>query len=349
VSEAVRASFRDQARASRALGSPFTARLCDLLAERLEARGAVGARVLGWTGEPSGKSDALALRVTGALHAEVLGGTSPALAAAYPPHEVADEALWAAIAEALATREEAILAFLDSPPQTNEVGRSAAMIAAGHLLHARFPLPFVLSELGASAGLNLNWDRFALETSGGRLGDGAPVLAPTWHGEAPVASAPVVVDRRGVDLRPIDLADPAQRLRLRAYVWPDQAARLAALDAALAHPPAPVDRGDAGEWLARRLGEPRLGHLHMVWHTIAWQYFPPGTRATCEAALEGAGALATEDAPLARLAMEADGAGVTGAASGGEGAALTLTVWPGGEPQPLGRIHFHGRWIDWRP
>ena len=37
--------------------------------------------------------------------------------------------------------------------------------------------------------------------------------------------------------------------------------------------------------------------------------------------------------------MEADGLS--------PGAALTLTLWPGGETIPLGRADFHGRWVDW--
>ena len=37
--------------------------------------------------------------------------------------------------------------------------------------------------------------------------------------------------------------------------------------------------------------------------------------------------------------MEADG--------GDPGAAITLTLWPGGETQPLGRADFHGAWVRW--
>ncbi|MBK8439152.1 MAG: DUF2332 family protein [Rhodobacter sp.] len=55
--------------------------------------------------------------------------------------------------------------------------------------------------------------------------------------------------------------------------------------------------------------------------------------------LAEAGARATPDAPLARLAMEAD------AAPGS--AAVTLTVWPGGTPILTARAGFHGQHIHW--
>lgn len=67
------------------------------------------------------------------------------------------------IEETLHTHEAAILATLDSALQTNEVARSAVLIAAAHWIIARTKLPLVLSQLGASAGLNLLWDHHALE------------------------------------------------------------------------------------------------------------------------------------------------------------------------------------------
>ena len=82
----------------------------------------------------------------------------------------------------------------------------------------------------------------------------------------------------------------------------------------------------------------------MIYHTVAWQYFPPRTQAACRAALDRAGAEATPDAPIAHVAMEADG--------GAEGAALSVETWPSppgaSGPTLLARVDFHGRWIAWR-
>ncbi len=47
-SETIRQSFVRQAKACADLGSPFTARLCTLAAERLTDDNQVGATVLGW-------------------------------------------------------------------------------------------------------------------------------------------------------------------------------------------------------------------------------------------------------------------------------------------------------------
>ena len=337
----LRHALRQQARACAGLGSPFMARLCRLMSDRLDPGGPLGARLFGWGGDvgPSGAS--VPLRLCGALHALVLRG-HPGLAAVYPPHQVEDGALWSAVAGALASETAFIDRFLDSPPQTNEVRRSAALIAAGHWLAARHGFPLVLSELGASAGLNTIWDRYALALPGGTLGPADPVLtlAPDWTGPLPPSAPLAVAERAGVDLNPIDPADPDQRLRLLAYLWADQPQRRALTEAALAAGPPLPDRADAVEWLATRLAASRPGHLHLIFHTIAWQYVPAPAQARGRALIEAAGARATPDAPLAWLAYEADGAQ--------PGAGLTLRLWPGNVTLALGRADFHGRWVDWR-
>src|SRR5690606_24099308 len=144
---------------------------------------------------------------------------------------------------------------------------------------------------------------YALRLGNHRYGpvEAALDLAPEWRGDLPPKVPLRVVERRGVDLMPFDLTDPDQRLRLRAYVWHDQPARLARLDRALTLPPAPVDRGDAADWLRARLETPRDGTLHLIYHTIAWQYFPAATQAACRAAIEAAGTSTTASAPLAWL------------------------------------------------
>jgi hypothetical protein len=77
-----------------------------------------------------------------------------------------------------------------------------------------------------------------------------------------------------------------------------------------------------------------------VFHTVAHQYFPPATQARIKAAMEQAGAAALATAPLASMGMEAD--------DRGEGAGLSLRLWPGDLRFDLGRAGFHGQWVDWR-
>src|SRR4029079_18171386 len=105
-----RAVFREQARSCVAMGSPFTGRVCALLAERLTPGDAVADKVLGWPGDASSQGATVALRLTGGLHGLVLEERMPDLAAAYPPHEVDDEALWAAISAALTGQADYLLA-----------------------------------------------------------------------------------------------------------------------------------------------------------------------------------------------------------------------------------------------
>ncbi len=342
MTDRIRAAFRDQAEACRALGSPFTARLLRGLAEALQPGTPVADRVLGWTGDPSSRGDALALRLAGGLHLLARAGRA-GLAAVYPPCSVDDATLSRAVLRALPQEAEFLLRWLDSPPQTNEVRRSAALIAVGHWLHARFGKPLVLSELGASAGLNLLWNHYCLRIGPQDFGPpGAVLLAPEWRGPPPPLAAPRIGARAGVDLAPVDPV--ADRARLLAYVWPDQADRIArtlqALDLAAKLRPQ-VSRGDAIDWLGTRLAEPHPGAVHLVFHTVAWQYFPTAVQATGEEMFDAAGARATPQAPLARLAMEADGQS--------PGAALTLILWQGDKQTiNLGRIDFHGRWVDWR-
>jgi hypothetical protein len=338
----LRMAFHHQARACAGLGSPFMAQLCRLLADRLEPAGPLGVRLFGWVGDLGPGGASVPLRLCGGLNALALRG-HPGLGAVWPPFEAEDEDLWASVGAALDGEAGFLDAFLDSPPQTNEVRRSAALIAAGHWLADRYGLPLILSELGASAGLNTIWDRYALALPGRVLGpaDPALTLAPDWSGPLPPAAAPVVAARAGVDLNPIDVADPDQRLRLVSYLWADQPHRRALTEAAIAAGPPLPAQGDAIDWLAGRLAEARPGHLHMVFHTVAWQYFPPEAQDRGRALIEAAGDRASSDAPLAWLGYEADGGGQPGAG-------LRLRLWPGDVTVALGRADFHGRWVDWQ-
>ncbi|QXT40608.1 DUF2332 domain-containing protein [Gymnodinialimonas ceratoperidinii] len=333
----LRDAFAFHAHACAILGSPFMVQLCNLFATRLHPGTPFTDRLFDWPGDVGPRGQSVPLRLCGALHALRLSG-DPTLAEVYPPHDASDDALWDAVAQTLTNHAEAIDRFIDSPPQTNEVRRASALIAAAHVIAAHHDLPLELSELGASAGLNLNFDRFALRIGAHFFGpeDAALTLTPTWNGPLPPATRPRIASRRGVDLNPLDPQRDA--LRLRAYLWPDQPERLALTEAALALPPPPVDRADAIDWLEPRLA-PSPGHCRMIYTTVAWQYFPAAKQGEGLSLIEAAGRAATAQSPLAFVQMEDDG--------GARGAALTLRLWPGDLRLDLGRVDFHGRWIDW--
>ena len=328
-------AFRDQARSCAALGSPFMARLMDLLAARLTPdHGAVAAALHGWAGDPSSRGHSLPLRLAGGLHALRRAGRGD-LAATYPPGMPSDDALWSAVDAALRDEAAFLLDWVRGAPQTNEVGRSAAFRAAAHVVAARFGHPMRWMELGASAGLNLHWPRYRLHGPGWSRGpdDAALALRPDWDGPAPPDTAPVVERAGGVDLNPVADGD-----RLLAYLWPDQPDRIARTRAALALPRLPVARADALDWLPGRL-EAVPGVTRVVAQSVAWQDFPAAAQDQLRAVIEAAGARATAHAPLAWIGMEGDG--------DGPGAALTLRLWPEGSETLLARVDFHGRWVRW--
>lgn len=349
--EPVRDAFRRQEKACHALGSPFTAALCALFAEQGVPAGRVNDRFREWQGQVDGGGDAVPLRLTGALHYLVLSGRDTSLASVYPPDFTTGTDMAEAVFTAIDDHDEFIDCYLDSPPQTNETGRSAILLPAFLHLRSMIDLPFVLSELGSSAGLNQNWHRFRYEYGGWQWGDPASPVTLTceWRGGNPPDTLPVTVEScAGCDIAPVPIATADERLRLKSYVWPDQPARLdrlsGALEIAAVHPPSIATAG-AADWLSERLAVSRPGRLHVVFHTIMWQYMPAAEQQNAQALIGDAGRRASKEAPLAWLRFENDG--------GSNGAPISLTVWNGisaeGETFTLGRGDFHGRWIDWRP
>ena len=338
-------AFRDQAASCKALDSPFMGRLLTVLADHWPTDSALARKFHGFTGDIGPAGHSLPLRIAGGLHALVLTGRDPALAEVYPPHSPKDDALQSAVLAALTTHEGFLLDWTDSPPQTNEVRRSAALIAGARVAVAHFDLPLCLSELGASGGLNLMWDHYALNCGSETLGPTLPALtlSPAWHGPVPPAKAPQIAQRTGVDLNPLDPQNADDLLRLTAYLWADQPHRLALTRAAASVMTAPIVEGDAIGWLAQRLSDAPVGQLHLIQHSVAWQYFPQDAQKHGTALIEAAGARATPDRPLAWLSMESDGD-----TTGKQGAALTLRLWPGDIRIALGRADFHGRWVNWQ-
>lgn len=338
---AVRESFAQQAVYCSLLGAPFTSLLCTLLGERLDRSTPIGRRVLDWPGNPAPLGDALALRLCGGLHFLVRSGAAPGLAAAYPPAPIPDAGtLWRALLPVLAG--DALAFWLDSAPQTNEVGRSALLMSGLLVVAARFGFPLRLYELGASAGLNLQLDRYGYDLGGRAAGDPASplVLKPDWSGPPPPEAEARIAGRAGADLNPVVL--PGDRERLIAYLWPDQAQRLAALEVAIAlaavDPPR-LDRADAADWIEARLRlAPERGVTRVVMHSVAFHYFPERTKQRVAAHIEAAGAAAHAGAPLAWLRYEEQ--------AGDAHFSLRLRTWPG-EDELLAWAHPHGRSVKW--
>ena len=331
--------FEEQAAACKSLGSPFMARLLSLIGSRIDRSTPIGRRILDWQGDLGPASQSVPLRLAGALHALVLQGHE-ALASSYQPHLVSDHQLWDAINGAFLDHADEINTILDSPPQTNEVRRSAVLLAAASEVSGMFGLPFSIYELGSSAGLNLMFDQFGLAAGDQVIGAKDPkiLFTPDLPSATPVNNPVHITNRSGCDIAPINLTDPNAKLRLLSYIWPDQADRMAMTKVAIQNQNAKVLNMGAFEYLKTNLAL-KNGEVQFVFHTIAWQYFPSEEQERCKLLLEEIGSDATADCPLAWFSMENNGEG--------RGAELRLRAWPGNINRVLGTADFHGRWIDW--
>lgn len=161
--------------------------------------------------------------------------------------------------------------------QTNSVRRCAVLYPAFSWVARQSDGPLAIVELGASAGLNLNWDRYRY-SYGDRdpIGDrGSPATARSvvrGDGEPPLpVDPPSVSSRVGVDLHPLDVTDPEDQTWLRALVWPEHEDRHRVLqyatDVADSHPPTLV-RGDAVGTLPGLVGSLPRDHTVVVYDTL---------------------------------------------------------------------------------
>ena len=339
----VLATFRRQSDGCRMLGSPFTAMLCDVLADYLDDTTAFGRRIQAWPGDSG--HDALALRAAGGLHALARSGQAAELIP-FPPPSTGPAELWSRLAPAVARHDAFLHAYLDSPPQTNEVARSGAILGGLFTIATATRLPLDLLEIGSSAGLNLGADGYRYDFGGRHWGneDSKVLVRCAWDGDTPRHDTPLqVAERAGCDRNPLNPLSPADRERLLSYIWADQTERLKRTELALeaaARAPWRVEQADAADWVEARLATPRQpGTTLVLMHTIVWQYLPGPGKGRIEAALRDAGERAGSDTPLAWFRMEYDG--------NTEAAGLYLTLWPGFDDHSLGRADYHGRWVHW--
>ena len=184
--------------------------------------------------------------------------------------------------------------------QTNEPARCAAVLP---LLH-RIGGPIALIELGASAGLCLIPDQYSYRYSDGTVVDppGGPsevvlecrLAAGRLPGDLAI---PPIVWRVGVDLNPLDPADPDTAAWLTALVWPEHDQRRKRLTAALRLAAAQnlrFEPGDLCDRLAGRLaelvGEAPADATPVVLHSAALAYLGDDDRTAAVAAIAGSGA-----------------------------------------------------------
>jgi hypothetical protein len=325
-------------------GAPITATIVRAMLPLMAGDTAVGQRIRDWPGLPL--EDAMPLRFAGGLHHLHLSGAETRLAPLYAGSLTEQAAVDALIAAVTADHDAALLPWFDGPPQTNEAGRSASLMAGLLWLAQRHGPRFDISEVGASAGINTMMERYHYDLGGVSAGPlTSPMhIRPDWRGPPPPVGDVEIVEIAGCDIAPVDLTDPAAALRVKSYVWPDAPERLKRMDAAiaLAAQRAPdLVAADAADWVAMRLARPQAqGVTRVIQHSIVWQYLGDKRRAAITAMIEAAAARATPDRPLAWQMLETNRATFLHE--------LTVRHWPGdGAPQVLGHAHAHGAWVEW--
>ena len=333
-----------QARHAEEGGAPGTARVIRGLLAVLDSQTATGRRMAQWPGLTL--KDAMPLRINGGLHNLVLTGADERLGAVYRGELTDQRTVDALVQEVVEEFDERLSRWLDGPPQTNEAGRSASVMAGLLWLAQRVSPRFELLELGASAGINTMMERYFYDLGGVTAGpaDSPMRIVPEWRGPPPPDVEIIIDTIRGCDVAPVDLTEPDAALRLKSYVWPEAAERMARIDAAalLARESPPgVVRQDAGAFVRDALARPQAaGVTRVLFHSIVWQYILDDQQQAIEAAMEAAAQAASAEQPLAWLTLETNRATFRHE--------LHVRHWPGGgESVLLACAHPHGAWVEW--
>ena len=172
--------------------------------------------------------------------------------------------------------------------QTNVVRRCASVLPAfAHVDELGLGGTLYLIEIGASAGLNLNWDNYGYDSGAGSVyGDPrSPVqISSTFRGsQRPVMPGvlPILAGRVGVDLNPIGLNDPEEALWLKALVWPERSDELELLEAAMQvalETPPKVTKGDALDLLPGLIDSVPEDQIPCLFHSHVLNQFPREAR-----------------------------------------------------------------------
>lgn len=262
--------------------------------------------------------------------------------------------------------------------QTNEVGRCGVLLPALHIAFNRFERrPLYLIEVGASAGLNLQLDRYRYEytrapagqplagargssTHSDSAADAASTKADTWRHmcgdpDSPVRmrtelrgdrlpplpnDVPSVSGRVGVDLAPIDVRDDDAVRWAQALIWADQVHRIELFRSAVRlarQSPPRLIAGDGMDVLPSVVESVPHDATAVVFHSHCTYQMSEARRAEFDELLARLG----RDRPLAHVSLEWIGED--------SGPRMHLSERSGGrrDTQLLANYHSHGVWLEW--
>jgi hypothetical protein len=212
-----------------------------------------------------------------AVHVPTLGGSVPS--------DVGRERFLEAVESAALRNPSVVSQYLARVPQTNEASRAAVLRCALSRLDPEVPVR--LFEFGCSAGLNLRADLL-------------PGIA-----DLEVGPLPVIAERIGCDLDPVDANTPDGRALLSSYVWVDDVDRWANLQHALkiaSEMPVTVKKQEARDFVLHI--EPKPGFATVIWHSAMWIYLDDTKRREVTDAIEHVAALATPESPVIHISWE---------------------------------------------
>ena len=304
------------------------------------------------------KSQRRATLYFAAIHDLVLRGEGGDLARHFPdvspkpPHDDPVPALRRFLDE---RRDELRHLYEMRNTQTNEVGRCAFLLPMFGLVAARARRPLAIIEAGASAGLNLLFDRYRYDYgNAGSIGQSSVVLRPEIKGDVapPVPDEmPKVTSRIGLDIKPVDVRDDGAIAWLRACIWPEHAARVElfmhAVEIARADPPE-ITQGEILESLPKLIASVPPDMPVCVFHTATLAYMSRDERAGFAELIAEAGRArevwwVSGEGPRIQAALHPE-AGITGPDDG-----YALVVARAGDLATwVGEAAYHGRWVRWR-
>jgi hypothetical protein len=242
--------------------------------------------------------------------------------------------------------------------QTNEVNRCCYLLPAFVLAAKQAAKPLWIIDVGASAGLNLLFDRYAYDYGNGlRAGDATSSvkLRTQLRGNPELAPWPAIAGRVGLDLHPIDVEDEMRTRWLEACTWPEHVDRfrnLARRYSARAPVKPRVVEGNAIDGLRTLVDGADRDAMAVIVNTNVLQYFPPeeceryGRRLADLASRRELIWIANEHPFFLERAGFTTSTGKTNAHSA---LPLAMTHFVEGERRErlLANVGPHARWLEW--
>lgn len=207
------------------------------------------------------------------------------------PKSAEDFALWLR-----ANWSEVAAVALTRATQTNEAARCAVLMVA----LSRITGPISLIEVGASAGLCLIPDRYTYRYTVGsreillaaREGFGELILECAVDGTEPPDHTPEIRWRAGLDLHPVDVTDPEDRLWVETLIWPehdDRRVRLGRAMGLLRVDQPRIHAGDLTKDLPAIVADAPPNTTVVVMHSAVFAYLDAPAKAAAESVIAGLG------------------------------------------------------------